>query len=181
MRIHFPALVILVLSLLVSACSSPQTMENTYKFRPLSDRKLVLGTSKLLLPDSAQSRAAFSDLDKYGPYAAAFRGSLLRLFGGPLHISDAQYDYIIEASDTTDHIWILTAYEGASGPAIGGNSRDQSIYPVAISLRDLIERTPPADFEDVYYSEEYDTTITYGCKDGACYYREERGNHVPHS
>ena len=169
---------ILLFLLTTTACSSPQATESMYRFRPLSDQELMWRTAGLVLPESAKEKAAFSNLDNYGPYAAAFRGSLLRLFGEPLHISDAQYDYIIEASDSANHVWILTAYEGDSGPGFGGDTSDQSIYPVATDLRDLIERTPPADFEDVFYSDEYDSTVTYGCRDGACYYQEEHGNHL---
>jgi hypothetical protein len=136
-------------------------------------------TSKLMLPKSHKETAAIEQMalhpHSFGQYIAEFRGSLLQLFGEPLHISDSKYDYIIEAPDTQGKIWILTAYEGDSGPSIGGNSRDQSIYPVAIALRDLIEQTPPADFESTYYSREYDSTTTYGCKNGACYYREIPG------
>ncbi len=172
------ALSCLMFSVIIAACSSKQE-DRVYKFRAISDETLLSGTSKLMLPDSSRLKAALSMPEGYGKYAAEFRGSLLQLFGEPLHISDAQYDYIIEASDSANHIWILTAYEGSSGPALGGDASNQSIYPVAMALRDLIEQTSPADFEDVFYSEEYDSTVTYGCKAGACNYREQRGNHVP--
>lgn len=146
-----------------------------YQFRQINDRDRLRRTSKLMLPDSTKERV-FAKAGDFGEYMAGFRGALLKLFGEPMQKwSDAAYDYILEATDTDGNVWTLTAYEGASGSAIGGNSRDPSIYPVAIALRDLIEATTPADFEVTMWSDEYGTTTTYGCIAGSCYYYEERG------
>jgi len=148
---------------------------STYQFRQINDRDRLRRTSKLRLPDSTNERV-FAKTGGFGEYMAGFRGALLKLFGEPEQKwSDAAYDYILEATDTNGNVWTLTAYEGASGSAIGGDSRDPTIYPVATALRDLIEATTPADFEVTLWSDEYGTTTTYGCTDGSCYYYEARG------
>lgn len=139
------------------------------------DSSSLNGTGKLMLPASMQKRV-FAQTGDFGEYMAGFRGALMKLFGEPIQAgSDAAYDYILEATDPDGNVWILRAYEGASGPAIGGNSQDPSIYPVAIALRNLVEATTPTDFEVTSWSNEFGTTVTYGCISGSCYYYEERG------
>ena len=146
-----------------------------YKFHQVSDERRAWGTGRLSLPRSSKEE----ELDaarRWGEYQAIFRGALLQLFGEPLTPSgDDAYSYVIEATDDAGTAWTLTAYEGCGGAAIGGDSRDPSILPVAIALRELIENTLPADFEDTSFDDEYGTTRTYGCKDGDCYYYEARG------
>jgi len=151
-----------------------------YHFRSLSDRSLQRGTSKISLPPSP-TRTAWQRAGKFGVSVALFRGALLRLFGPPCDESIAAeeaYDYILEASDAAGHTWILTAYQGAGGPAIGGNTRDPSIHAVAAALLELIETTPPADFAALIDDEDLDFTVSYGWKDGAGYWHETPGNHL---
>jgi hypothetical protein len=152
-----------------------------YQFRVLHDRQLGMGTSKLLLPTSAK-RAEMQLTGQSGIYAAAFRGALLQLFGLPRsqsYAAEEAFTYLLEARDPTGKIWVLTAYEGPSGPAIGGEARDTSIYPVAETLLQQIERTPPADFEAIIYDDDTDHTVVYGCQNRGCYWREQRGYHIP--
>ncbi|MGG4503081.1 hypothetical protein [Paenibacillus polymyxa] len=66
----------------------------------------------------------------------------------------------------------MTAYEGAGGPAIGGDTEKDSIAEVAQDLLNLIEATKPANFEDMGYYEDTGSTIRYGCKDQVCFYQE---------
>jgi len=146
-----------------------------YVFRPSPSHPLGTNAGRLLVPslqvDNRPLDAAF---------AARFRGSLLTLFGPPPFSSDdadAAFKYVIEAEDATGKQWIITAYEGPSGPAFGSSSsqRDTTdLIQVAEALLDLIERTPPADFEAILEAEDYDSIITYGCKDGVCYWNEEQ-------
>ncbi len=146
-----------------------------YRFRQVADRDSFNRTSKLQI-SKPQREQEFTKAGKYGEYMAWFRGALIQLFGEPLgHWSDARYEYLLEATDDHDHTWRLTAYEGASGPAIGGNARDPSIHPVAEYLHHVINATSPADFEATHYNDEYGTTTTYGCKGGVPYYYEARG------
>jgi hypothetical protein len=155
----------------------------TYQFRVLHDSQIGLGMSRLMLSKSAK-QTAMEQTGQSGIYAAAFRGALLRLFGPPSSQSYAAEDafkYLLEACDPTDKIWVLRAYEGPSGTAIGGDARDTSIYAVAGALLQLIEETPPADFEAIIYDDDTDHTVVYGCENGDCYWREQQGYHIPAS
>jgi len=152
-----------------------------YAFRALADPDLALGTSRLLLPDSPL-RTYMLTAGTFGHYIAHYRGALLALFGEPLTVSDVAdeaYTYVIEASDVNGRRWVLTAYQGPSGPAIGGNASDPSVYPVAHALRQQIEQTLPADFDAVLYDDDTDSTIFYGSKDGVCYSWVQPGDHLP--
>src|SRR6266702_4464547 len=105
--------------------------EGGFTFRALGDINLSRLTSKKL-----NYNGDGEPLD-YRRDVAQFRGALLRLFGKPVAqstLSDAAFHYIIEARDERDHVWILTAYQGASGPAIGGKMFDQTVQPAAQAL-----------------------------------------------
>ncbi len=138
---------------------------------------LVVGSSKLLNFYSPRRLSTFSE-DEFGKAAAWFRGALLHLFGPPLESSDLAeeaFEYVIEAQDPDENSWILTAYQGATGPAIGGMSRYKSeCRPAAEALAQLIAATAPDDFEATVYHGygKGRTRITYGCRDGECFYRE---------
>lgn len=154
-----------------------------YQFSVLRDSQLRLGTSNLMLPESAK-RTEMQLTEQSGIYTAAFRGALLKLFGLPHSQSygaDEAFESILEARDPTGKTWILTAYEGPSGPAIGGEVRDTSLYVVAEALLQQIEGTPPADFEAIIYDDDTDHTVVYGCSNGSCYWREQQGYHIPDS
>ena len=154
-----------------------------YQFCILHDTQIGLGMSKLMLPKSAK-QTEMQRSGQSGIYAAAFRGALLRLFGPPSsqsYAAEEAFTYLLEACNPTGQIWILTAYEGPSGPAIGGEARDRSIYPVAEALLEQIERTTPADFDAIMYDDDTDHTVVYGCQNGRCYWREQQGYHIPAS
>lgn len=138
--------------------------DSLYTYKKLKNEDLLLGTSHML-----------STSLLYGTGTAQFRGALLTLFGKPILQSDnaeEAYDYVIQAQDSIGHQWILTAYEGASGPAIGGDSTDHTIYPVAKDLLQKIESTKPSAFEATTYYEDFGNKIVYGCTQDKCYYNE---------
>lgn len=142
-----------------------------YTYKKLNNTELLTGTSHMLSTSLAN-----------GTGTAQFRGALITLFGAPILKSDnaeEAYDYIIQAQDTTGKQWILTAYEGASGPAIGGDSTDHSIYPVAKDLLKTIEATKPSTFEEKTYYEDFGNIIIYGCTQDKCYYKEHSSNSTP--
>jgi len=148
---------------------------SNYDFKTIENSNHIAGTGKLLNPPWPDNK------DDYGKQSAAFRGSLLRLFGQPIEkstLADEAYLYVIEAVDDKGNNWILSAYEGPSGPAIGGDILNNSILSVAESLLQLIEKTIPTDFEEIIYYQDSHTTVTYGCKDGDCYWLEMPGNHL---
>ncbi len=156
--------------------------QDEYSFRTVSDSKQASGTSRLVAPElDPPDVRGLVEVGKFGEYMASFRGSVLALFGPPLYTSDLadeSYEYIIEATDRTNKSWILTVYDGPSGPAIGGDSFDDSILPPAKALWNLIQNTKPADFGATVYDDDTNNTVTYGCKDGHCYWNEIPGNHL---
>lgn len=149
---------------------------NGYNFTSLAEDPVGRGISKLLNYPASQSSLQ-SNLEEYGKTTAQFRGSLLQLFGPPLYssnLADEAFYYAIEATDARGNVYLLTAYEGPSGPAIGAEifQRKES-KAAAESLVELIAITEPADFETIIYDEDTDSTIIYGCNDGECYYEEK--------
>ncbi|WP_342480021.1 hypothetical protein NST07_20440 [Paenibacillus sp. FSL L8-0340] len=139
-----------------------------YTFTALNDPKLRYGTSN------------FISLNIYEEESAQFRGALLTLFGEPLFkttdIEDA-YCYIVLVKDEEHNSWIFTTYEGPSGPAIGYKGiKDEGAVLAANALLDELEKVIPKDFEEKLFSEDFGNTITYGCKDGLCFYNEESGD-----
>lgn len=140
-----------------------------FRFTPLADPARLHGTSRLWIDafDATRGDPVFS---------ARFRGALLALFGEPVvRSSDADnaFSYLFEVTAATGETWILTAYEGPSGPAFGGLMDHPLENAAAEALLALIEQTPPADFEEVLSAPEYESRITYGCRAGECYWHEE--------
>ena len=163
---------------------SENTVEfNGYTFRAINDPSRARYAGKLLSyydPPSEKWTPQDSQMS-----TARFRGALLRLFGKPYHsstLAEEAFDYILEVSDAHNNRWILTAYEGASGSAIGGDALfefdKESLLPLAELLLQLIDITTPADFDAVVYDDDTDYTVEYGYKDGEYYYREFRGNRL---
>ncbi|MBE0339009.1 hypothetical protein E0698_21870 [Paenibacillus sp. 23TSA30-6] len=138
-------------------------------YKKVNDPKDSLMTSNILHATSLEEETV-----------AQFRGALITLFGKPQRTSknfEDAYEYIIKATNPDGQSWILTAYEGPGGPAIGGDTKKESVEEVAQDLLNLIEATKPADFEDVGYYEDTGSTIRYGCKDQVCFYHEStQGN-----
>lgn len=105
---------------------------------------------------------------------AQIRARLLTLFGAPLYETDDDenaYGYIIRVTDQNQNSYILTAYQGATGAAIGGDPRqDQDeIKKAAQALRAAVEAAEPSDFEKTVYYFDTLTRIDYGCCHGNCY------------
>jgi hypothetical protein len=146
-----------------------------FTFKTLTDQKQAGGTGKLM-------NVSFPGVPDY----PAYRGKLLRLFGEPLHYSEyleETFEYVIEATDAPGNIVILTAYAGASAPAIGARStfqggNDELNDLAARELIDLLNKTEPADFEAVGYYEDSDATMWYGVKNGEYFERSEPGKHI---
>jgi hypothetical protein len=149
-----------------------------YRFQALpSAADLPKKRSKLMLPDT-DKMSKYIDQGRYGEYMAEFRGSLLTLYGDPLTTQgDTEYRYIVEAiesneQDTSPTRWLFIIAQGASGPYIGGDTRDRSAYPVAQTLWALIESTPPSDFEAAVKNIDTNKKVIYGCRDGIGYWTE---------
>lgn len=145
-----------------------------FTFTALNDMRLASATSK---------KTGFESDGPGGPEQLArdqahFRGALLQLFGSPLRtsgLSDEAFDYVIEARNALGMTWILTAYQGASGSAIGGKIFDETVGPAVLALVRLIGATTPADFEAIVYDEDTNNTAVEGIKDGQYFYFERAG------
>lgn len=138
-----------------------------YKFLALNDQKLLGGSY------FANPRV------EYGEESAKFRGSLLTLFAEPVYKTDNAsnaYTYLIQVKDSNQNAWMFTVYEGPSGTAIGFNgNRDKETEKAAEALINEIKLTAPSDFEEVVFYHDFGNKITYGCKNGVCYFNEELG------
>lgn|GEM_PF-2105688 len=92
-------------------------------------------------------------LTKDGP--AKTQGQLLHLFGEPLFITpdyENIYSYLIIATDHNGTEYLLEAYHGPSGPAIGGNGDIPGIREAAKELERYVLQADTADFEwEGYY------------------------------
>lgn len=164
---------LLIIALLTTSCPGTDMSQSDYVFQAVQDSSLMARSGKLMNLSYPQR------IEEWGQSMAAFRGALLRLFGEPLwttDLADEAFAYVIKATDKQGNSWVLTAYHGASGLAIGGNSGDKSIYPVAEALLYLIKATPPADFEAVVYDWDEGFIVTYGCKNEGCYWHEVPGS-----
>ncbi len=145
-----------------------EEINKMYSYKAIMDEDKTLGTSKFL--DTGIMG---------GEESAKFRGSLLTLFGEPSYKSDNAedaYSYLVEVSDATNK-WYFTVYEGPSGPAIGYDydekENEANAREAAQSLLQKIRETTPSDFNEVIYYEDFGTKITYGCRGGKCFYKEE--------
>lgn len=107
---------------------------------------------------------------------AQFRGALLALFGRPLwemENYEAAYEYIILAVSRDGTEYLLTAYQGPSGAAVGGNPDQEGIEDAAAALCELLMTSTPADYEAEMVYEDTHTRIRYGCRDGVPYAETE--------
>ncbi len=105
-----------------------------------------------------------------------FYGSLFRLFGEPLYISEDYenaYEYLIEVYSNSKRKIYLTAYLGASGPVIAADVDSKEAKEAARALMELIQKTEPEDYEYKGYYLDACLKIECGIKHGKIYYRED--------
>jgi len=145
----------------------------TYKFRVATEeeRKNSFGTSRIC------------NIYDYVTYASQFEektalvfGQLKFLFGEPLYVSkdlEAQYGYYITAEDENGSEYLLTAYSGPSGPAIGGNAEDEKTCAAAEALAEYIGNAEASDYAYSGYYMDGPSLVKMGIKDGIPYYEEE--------
>ncbi|NIK71186.1 hypothetical protein [Paenibacillus sp. BK720] len=108
---------------------------------------------------------------------ARYRGCLLTLFGEPNEESanlEEAFTYVIKAQRNDGSSWILTAYEGPSGFAIGGMRDVPLSAEMAYLLKQRIDETEPSDFDrkGMTYPDTGEI-YSYGCKNGKCYAKKE--------
>lgn len=146
--------------------------EHIFTFTWIDDVTILSSTAKMRV-------SALRTRTHQPEFSARFRGSLLALFGDPVQHgahADGAFMYIFDVQNGRGEHWILTAYDGPSGPAFGGPMKATTAERVlaAEALLDLIETTPPADFEATLQALDGASVITYGCQDGVCYWHEQK-------
>jgi hypothetical protein len=132
-----------------------------YTFKKVDKEELQYGTSRLLNLNAFGS-GGVEDM-------AQFHSRCVSLFGKPLWVSDDVEDafgYIIIAEDENCKQWVLTVYNGASGPAIGGDSTQEDIMKAAYALENEIEQAPMADCSYSGIYADAGMRIIYAVKNG---------------
>ena len=140
-----------------------------YSYKTSLQLSLMRGTQKLLNLDC--------------PYCkdyAIIRGQLQTLFGNPIYIEpdfENAYCYIVIMENSEGAQFILTVYQGKSGPVIGGNKNIEGTENAAQELKRYIEKASPSDYEyEGIYREGRPNTkkIIMGVKNGKPYYSETK-------
>jgi hypothetical protein len=108
------------------------------KYTIIKDSKRQIGTSQIM------------NVSSNADEIAAYRSKLMTLFGAPLHEmkqDDDAFTYLFEASDHANHKWLFTAYQGASGFAIGGNPQQKDSKAAAVAFLEDLNTMATTDFE----------------------------------
>lgn len=123
---------------------------------------------------SYQSPHASSDpLASVGESIAWMYGSMQALFGPPWDPTEPFY-YLIEMQlPNVASSRYISVYHGSTGPNFGGKDMTtEEAYQARDILKELLDTTPPKEYEVTYYADEYESTINYGCTQGRCWYQE---------
>lgn len=165
-----PRSIIILLSLFFSFTSISHggtAQEPHFSFEVTADTDLFIGTSKIL------------NIVDLGPNmtedTVKVQGQLLTLFGEPAYTSkdlEMAYDYVIIAKTSDGKEFVLSAYAGPSGPAIGGNGDIDGIMEAAEELREYILSAKPSDYEYDGYYLDIPVRIHQGIKNGQIFYSE---------
>jgi hypothetical protein len=108
---------------------------------------------------------------------AMIRGQLLTLFGEPLYITsnfESAYQYIVIMESDQGVKFVLSVYQGKSGPSIGGDYKIEGIQDAAQELKQNVLKISPSDYE---YEGAYQcgpSKIIMGVKDKKPYVLEEK-------
>ena len=103
-------------------------------------------------------------------------GQLWTLFGEPSTSSENLEDgfnYNLIAEDGGGSAIYLYAYNGSSGPAIGGDSQISGAVAAAEELEKLINESSLSDCEYHGYYMDGPSEVTMGVKDGVAFWNEE--------
>lgn len=103
-------------------------------------------------------------------------GQLKARFGEPSYLTknfENMYSYNLCAEAENGEKFYLYAYCGPTGPAIGGNSGDESTEKAARALADYIIEADPVDYEIEAYYLDGPCRLVQGVKDGVPYSTEE--------
>ena len=76
----------------------------------------------------------------------------------------------VSAEDKDGDVIYLDVYYGPSGPAIGGDVRDEESRKAADALAEYIMTAEPKDFEYTSVYEDFGLTVIMGVENGKPYY-----------
>ncbi|MCH5343242.1 MAG: hypothetical protein J1E64_04320 [Acetatifactor sp.] len=141
--------------------------EYKYEFKVVDDQSKVNGSKICNIIDGFP-------LD-YSEQKVLIYGKLKTLFGDPLYEEkdyENQYTYDVVTTTEDGKEIFLYAYNGPSGPAIGGQQNEES-RKAAYQLIDLILQATPTDYDYVGYYLDGPSKIQEGIKNGVPYYDEE--------
>lgn len=131
------------------------------------------------LPGGGQICLIIENFDKdYMTNNALVYGKLKTLFGEPLYETEDNenlYSYCIRATSKDGDIVYLDVYSGPTGPAIGGDSRDdmnEKRKEAAAVLVEYIWQAEASDYECTSYYMDTFSKVTMGVKDGVPYCEE---------
>ena len=134
-----------------------------YNFKPCSPDLLSNGSSKI--------RNLYDD--KAAEYHSLFIGQVLSRFGEPDYITEDNenlFSKAVSAEDKDGNVIYLDVYYGPSGPAIGGDVRDEESRKAADALAEYIMAAEPKDFEYTSVYEDFGVTVIMGVENGKPYY-----------
>lgn len=140
-----------------------ETEDFMYNFKPCSPDLLTNGSSKI--------RNLYDD--KAAEYHSLFVGQVLSRFGEPDYITEDNenlFSKAVSAEDKDGNVIYLDVYYGPSGPAIGGDVRDEESRKAADALAEYIMAAEPKDFEYTSVYEDFGLTVIMGVKNGKPYY-----------
>ncbi|MDE5865643.1 MAG: hypothetical protein K2H31_03460, partial [Lachnospiraceae bacterium] len=89
-----------------------------------------------------------------------------------------QYTYLVATTTEDGREIFLHAYNGPSGPAIGGQHDDES-RKAAYQLSEMIQQAAPTDYDYIGYYLDGPCRIQQGVKNGIPYYEEEGLDDLP--
>lgn len=167
------ALALFLLLITITGCKnapeirdlSQQTQEENsmYNFKPCSPDLLPEGRSKIFNMYD----------DKSAEYHSLFVGQVLSCFGEPDYVTEDNENLFSKAvwvEDKDGNATYLEVYYGPSGPAIGGDVRDEESRKAADALAEYIMAAEPKDFEYKSVYEDLGVTIRMGVENGKPYY-----------
>ncbi len=141
--------------------------EFKYQFKAVNDQKKIGGSNIINIIDGFPP--------DYSEQAVLIYGKLKTLFGEPLYEEkdiENQYTYLVSTTTEDGREIFLHAYNGPSGPAIGGQHDDES-RKAAYQLSEMIQQAAPTDYDYIGYYLDGPCRIQQGIKNGIPYYDEE--------
>ena len=140
--------------------------EFKYQFKAVNDQEKISGSNILNIIDGFPS--------DYSEQTVLVYGKLKTLFGEPLYEEkdlENQYTYGVVTTTEDGREIFLHAYNGPSGPAIGGQ-QDEESRKAAYQLLEMIQQAAPTDYDYVGYYLDGPTRIQEGIKNGVPYFEE---------